>query len=350
VDRARDPRARTHSPLIARVRRWLRPPRALRPTRAGWLFFAITFGVGFAALNTGNNLLYLVLSLMLAFLILSGVLSESALRGITVARQLPRELYAGSHNPVLLQISNHLKRVPAFAIVIEDLLFEVDGQRDRPDKAPAVGRVFALRVAPRKTETRRYTFSPERRGRIHFAGFRVSTRFPFGLFLKSRTFEQPEEALVFPEVELVRASPSDVATRDTGDELAGDAGLGCDVAGLREFEYGDSPRRVHWKSSLRRGSLLVTQVEDERDGRVEVYLRTATPPDTALRASFERRVQYAASEVVSHLDAGLSAALRTDSEQLPLGRGDRHRICLLSFLALVEPDPAPAHGTRSVAA
>ena len=42
--------------------RWLRPPRQLRPTRAGWSFFALTFGVGFAALNTGNNLLYLVLS------------------------------------------------------------------------------------------------------------------------------------------------------------------------------------------------------------------------------------------------------------------------------------------------
>ena len=55
-----------------RVLRWLRPPRTLRPTRAGWAFFAITFGVGFAALNTGNNLLYLVLSLMLAFLVLSG--------------------------------------------------------------------------------------------------------------------------------------------------------------------------------------------------------------------------------------------------------------------------------------
>ncbi|MBW2401796.1 MAG: DUF58 domain-containing protein, partial [Deltaproteobacteria bacterium] len=46
----------------------------------------LTFGVGFAALNTGNNLLYLVLSLMLAFLVLSGVMSESALRGIRVRR------------------------------------------------------------------------------------------------------------------------------------------------------------------------------------------------------------------------------------------------------------------------
>ena len=63
--------------MFSRARRWLRPPRTLRPTRAGWSFFALCFGVGFAALNTGNNLLYLVMALMLAFLVLSGVLSEA---------------------------------------------------------------------------------------------------------------------------------------------------------------------------------------------------------------------------------------------------------------------------------
>ena len=79
--------------------RW-RPPHpaashpSLRPTRAGWSFFAITLGVGFAALNTGNNLLYLVLSLMLAFLVLSGFLSESALRGLEIERVLPRDLHS----------------------------------------------------------------------------------------------------------------------------------------------------------------------------------------------------------------------------------------------------------------
>ncbi|HEX9618723.1 MAG TPA: hypothetical protein VF989_01230, partial [Polyangiaceae bacterium] len=91
MDRARDSRARTRPALTLRLRRFFRPPRTLRPTRAGWSFFALTFGVGFAALNTGNNLLYLVLSLMLSFLVLSGVLSESALRGIGLRRRIPSD-------------------------------------------------------------------------------------------------------------------------------------------------------------------------------------------------------------------------------------------------------------------
>ena len=88
--------------LRRRLTRWLRPPRILRPTRAGWCFFAITACVAFAALNTGNNLLYRVLSLMLAFLVLSGVLSESALRGIEVRRSEPGELFAGAEGSVIV--------------------------------------------------------------------------------------------------------------------------------------------------------------------------------------------------------------------------------------------------------
>ena len=77
--------------LNPKPRRRFRLPRTLHATRAGWCFVVIVFGVGFAALNTGNNLLYLILSFMLSFLVLSGVFSESALRGVRIRRRLPRD-------------------------------------------------------------------------------------------------------------------------------------------------------------------------------------------------------------------------------------------------------------------
>ena len=80
----------------------MRPPRRLRFTREGKVFIGITFGVGFAAVNTGNNLLYLVLGLLLSLVILSGVLSEIALRGLEFRRRLPRRAYAGT--PALVEI------------------------------------------------------------------------------------------------------------------------------------------------------------------------------------------------------------------------------------------------------
>jgi hypothetical protein len=79
----------------ARLRRWLRPPRTLRITRTGRTYLVLTLGVGFGALNTGNNLLYLVLGLLLSLIVVSGVLSERCLRGLRVKRLGTESAFAG---------------------------------------------------------------------------------------------------------------------------------------------------------------------------------------------------------------------------------------------------------------
>ncbi len=320
------------------MRRWLRPPRILRPTRAGWCFFVVIFGVGFAALNTGNNLLYLVLSLMLAFLALSGVLSESALRGLEVRRRLPREVFAGAPNSVMLEIRNHQRRVPAFAIVIEDRIVTRAARHDwEDDETAPAGRAFALRVDPEGVERRRYLWSPERRGPARLWGFHVSTRFPFGLFLKSMRVPDEAEALVYPAIESLSQPPTRSGVDRQGELASTDVGEGPVATGVREYQQGDSLRRIHWRSSLRRRELLVRDMEDERDAEIEVLLRTAGAREDD---AFEQRVGWAASEVVAHLDAGLHVALRTDRERLAPAGGARQRALLLGYLARVAPDGA----------
>jgi uncharacterized protein (DUF58 family) len=343
VDHPRDPGAGGRPPLsptasrlvsaAETLRRWLRPPRTLRPTRAGWCFFAITFGVGFAALNTGNNLLYLVLSLMLAFLVLSGALSESALRGISVRRCLPGELFAGASVSVGLALSNSQRRIPAFALVVEDCVAREGGG------TRSVGRAFALRVGPGQSELRSYRLVAERRGELRFAAFHVYTRFPFGLFSKSLTLEAPQTALVYPQVEEVEALLHLGRARERGEGRAGARGGGALVAGLRDWEPGDALRRIHWPSSLRRGALAVREPEREECSEVEVRLQTAgRRPGVA----FERSVCRAASEVVAFLDAGARVALRTDAECIAADSGAHQRGALLSLLARVEPLDAEA--------
>jgi uncharacterized protein (DUF58 family) len=331
VDRPRDSRTRTGAALAARLRRLLRPPRTLRPTRAGWSFFALTFGVGFAALNTGNNLLYLVLSLMLAFLVLSGVLSESALRGIALRRRVPRELHEGQMHLVALEISNLQQRVPAFALVVEDRV------RERSGVLRPAGRAFALRIAPGATERRTYRFRPGRRGPFEFTGFRVSTRFPFGLFAKAMEIEAAEPALAYPALELVPAPEDFGGAREHGEQIRGPRGAGSDVGGLRDFSAGDPLRRIHWRATLRQRALLVREIESEHEAEVELRLRTA---GVSPGEEFERRVRWVASEAVSLLDAGVAVSLRTDHAEVPPGRGERQRAVLLAFLARVEPGVA----------
>jgi len=326
-------RRRAQRRYFSGVRRWLRAPRHLSPTRAGWCFFAITFGVGFAALNTGNNLLYLVLSLMLAFLVLSGVLSESALRGIAVQRRLPRELYAERDAWVGVEIHNEQRRVVAYALVVEDRWI------DAAHREHSAGRCFALRIAPGGTEQRSYRLRPERRGELEFAGFVVSTRFPFGLFSKSRAFEAPDRALVYPAVDPVPIPRDFGGARESGEVVRGPRGAGAEVGGVREFARGDTPRRIAWRPSLRSRALWVRQVESEHQGEVEVRLRTAGRPADL---GFERDVRGSASEVFALLERGLRVGLRTDRDQLAADAGARQLARLLGFLARVAPDRGSA--------
>lgn len=332
---ARDPGPGPGPALKARLRRWLTPPRRLRPTRAGWIFFVVSIGTGFAALNTGNNLLYLVLSLMLAFLVLSGVMSEWALRGIHVRRFLPRELHARTEGAVAIEIRNDQRWLPSYAIVIEDRVIDA-GTATASGRTPdrSAGRAFALRVGAGQRVTRSYRLRPTRRGPLRFTQFRVSTRFPFGLFLKSKTLEAPGEVLVYPRLERLAARPAPTATLWGDDAAAAGAGPGAEVAGLRDFAPGDPLRRVHWRSSLRRSQLVVREPEDERSLEWEIRLGTT---GVAGADAFEESVSRAASQIVAGLEAGLRIGLRTDAERFAPGAGPRHRTRLLCFLALVQP-------------
>src|SRR5690606_34235039 len=96
---------KARSPMRRRLRAMMRPPRRLKFTKMGRFYIGFTLVIGVAAINTGNNLLFLLLGLMLAGVVLSGVLSESVLRGLEVERFLPMEAQAGQ--PCLVGLTVH---------------------------------------------------------------------------------------------------------------------------------------------------------------------------------------------------------------------------------------------------
>ena len=105
-----------------RVPHWLRrlwhPRRTIWPTRDGWWTLFAAMGLGVAAVNTGNNLLYLLSSMLLALVVVSGILSEAVIRRLRLAAVLPEEIHAG--RPALLGATvTSLKRwVPSYSIKI----------------------------------------------------------------------------------------------------------------------------------------------------------------------------------------------------------------------------------------
>src|SRR3989304_3946802 len=100
----------------------LRPPRRLRFTSEGTGFVIVALAIGVAAINTGNNLLYLILAMMLSMIIISGILSESSLRTVDIRRSLPREAFAGKPFLVKIAALNGKKRLPSISLTFQDYL------------------------------------------------------------------------------------------------------------------------------------------------------------------------------------------------------------------------------------
>ncbi len=305
--------------------------RRLRTTREGKIYVVVTIGVGFAAINTGNNLLYLVLGLLLSLIIVSGILSEWSLRGIVLQRRLPPRAEAGRTFLVEVTLQNAKARRHAYSVEVEDLT-----------STGGVGkRCYFLKVSPGGSQSAVYRCVLPNRGLHRYRGFRVSTRFPFGLFDKSREVDVSGEILVYP----ARAPAPFIApppAPGAGDEPSSRRGAGTEFHALREFGSGDDPRAVHWKTSARADRLLVRQhVEDARRG-VRVHLDNVLPPDggDAGREALERAVSVTASLCADLVRRGLRVLLTTRSGGSAVASTPRTLDGPMSLLALLPILPA----------
>ena len=171
-----------------------RPPRRLKLTREGKYFILITFGVGFVGILTANNLLYVLLGILLSLIVVSGLLSEDSLNKLRVTRKLPLRAQVGRPHLVEIEVHNDKKRMPSYAIEVEDLRA---GQ-------PADQRCFFLKVSSGSSQVAAYRRVPNRRGLDQHVGFRVATRFPFGFFEKSRELSRAGDLIIYPAVDSLR--------------------------------------------------------------------------------------------------------------------------------------------------
>jgi uncharacterized protein (DUF58 family) len=329
-------------PGSRRGRFWsrVRAPRKLKFTREGKFFVGITLGVGFAAINTGNNLLYLLLGMLLALIIVSGLMSELSLRDLTVIRRLPLRAQVGRPHLVEIEVFNHKRRVPSYAIEVEDLRA---GQ-------PADKRCFFLKISPKSAQVAAYRRTPARRGRDKHVGFRIATRFPFGLFEKSREVPAEGELVIYPAVDPVQL-PVLTAGRSSGGDASFGRGQGDDYLGLKLHRHGEDTRDVHWRKSAAAGQLVMRERAREAQPNVNLPLDVSRPEGAKDEwfAGFERRIRDAASRAVAHLKRGDTVTIRTTAGEVV--RSDRATGAdpLLRFLALVESEapaltaePAPA--------
>jgi uncharacterized protein (DUF58 family) len=294
----------------------------VRITRIGAFYLVLTFFIAFAAVNTGNNSLYIGLSFMLSILILSGIASQQVLRKMQVEFLSADEVWAGRPVRGLFRVRSRSR---------------IWNARDLLIVSPWIGKPVFIPLIRRNGErevTAELLF--ERRGRTNLARVDIYTRYPFGLFLKKRRQPIGGELIVFPRL-LDQMPVSLTAIGREGDAAARRArGSGTEFHSLRDYARGDSPRLMHWKKSASLGRLLLRETQAETKNELVVaidpYLPSGTDPE-----QFEQMVAEAATVIHQALEEGWRVTLLTPGRGRASGDGERGRRNVFEILALIEP-------------
>jgi uncharacterized protein (DUF58 family) len=311
--------------LWERLRQGFRRRRRLKVSRDGKIFVGVTIVIGLAAVNTGNNLLFLLLGWMCSVIIASGILSESSLRGLVVTRQPPARIFAGRPFLMGIQLKNEKARLPSFSIEIEDL---VDGR-------PLDKKCYFLKIPAGRTQATSYRHTFPRRGLYEIGGVRVATKFPFALFRKSRDVDHPSEVLVFPNV--VPLPVPAPATFGSGEEQRTRIGRRGEFFGLREMRQGDDVRDVHWRSSARQGRTMVREYEEEAHRRITILVDNSLPQghDAEADEALEKAISLAASLSAAYLSRHFVVRLLARGTEVAAGAGPPQLQKILRALALL---------------
>lgn len=285
------------------------------------------------------GLLVLALPLVCAL-----VLARSRYRLALEREVSPQHLAAGQAARVRLTLTNE-GRLPSGALLLEDQLPYVLGTRPR----------FVVEgIGPGWRRSVDHVVRSEVRGRFEVGPMTVRVRDPFGMVELGRSFRGTAPLVVTPRTVPLPAVPVEGGQRGAGDDRPRAFAVGSaeDVT-VREYRRGDELRRVHWRSSARRGELMVRREEQPWQSRVTVVLdhRARAHRGQGVASTLEAAVSAAASVGVHLARRGYGVQLVTASGEDPTLHGHLREAqatadALLESLAVLRPASAPTLDTR----
>jgi uncharacterized protein (DUF58 family) len=310
------------------------------PTSGGGVFLVIIIVVGFAAWNTGNNLLFLVFSLLCSALFVGWVAARSSLRDLTVSARFPDHIFAAEAAPVIVTLRNNKRVLPSFSIVVE-----ARGPNNDADEVPKRRRRYLKRLLAYFSYVPHSAAAEQRveqmfptRGHVLIDGFELSTRFPFGFFRRRRRLRARNvDIVVYPKPEVI-SDELHLLPMYAGRMPALRRGAGHDLFSLRDYQPQDDLRHIDWKATARSRRLTVREFTSEDEKRITIVLDRRLPPAPGDRLErFERGVVQAASLLKHFVDERAEVRLVLGAEVGPFGSGTEQLYRCLRRLALVTP-------------
>ena len=321
---------------------WLAYQVDYRLTRDGIIYLAAVLILVLAAVNTGNNLLFLILACMMAGILVSGALSRAVLTGIELKFDLPEHIFAAQ--PVLAEVElrNEKPLWPSFSLRVAG-----DGK-----KAEILTRPVFFPYIPRKSAARqKVELNFPMRGVYRQDAFGIRTRFPFGFFEKTRRVGSQIEIVVYPQV-MPAAQLYEVLPLLSGEMASLFRGRGHELHSLREYVSTDSARSVDWKVTAKSQRLMVREFTREEERRVILVLDSFIGSSDAMGAQaaaehaerFERAVSLAASIAWHFHEINSAMQFRTDRISTPMAPAREIIYDALRELALIQPDASSTGG------
>jgi uncharacterized protein (DUF58 family) len=331
-------------------------------TREGTVYLVVILVIAVAALNTSNNLLYIVLSAMLAAIVASGTASAANLRRLELEVNVPQNAYAGRPVGVRVKVTNPRQWLSSFSVKVlsplekkrrshgwewrktrfvfpkqQQWLQLPDYTLRRKAAPPKPARiltkpVYFTFIPPRSTADLEVELTFPHRGRYSQDGFCLATRFPFSFLTKTRNVRLNRELVVYPQL-IEPDELMDVLPLITGEFVSFVRGRGSELYRIREHNPEDLARFVDWKATAKTGSLKVREFTREDERRLRVVFDNPEPGQVSSE-SYERAVSLAATLAChfagEHVDLSFAGPNYTGSN----GLDD-----FLRYLALIQPAP-----------
>lgn len=335
-------------------------PLSFSVTATGALYILLLLPLSLAAIRTGNNLLVIVLAAMLAALPVSGLVSRSSLKRLSLSLEMPENVFAGERVALKVAVKNRKRLLASFSLRVEErgipgapsLLRRLraalprqrmrvgaaetpDGLMDRPAYFPVVG--------PGESRTALVLRSFPRRGRYTLHGFRVSTRFPFGLLERARLAHAEGEVFVYPSPRAI--SPFfHLLPFLPGALESVRPGPGENLRSIRRYREGESARIIDWKATAKTLRLMAREYAREEESRFCLILdtRALAPRTAAGDEAFEKAVSMAAGIAAHFIEEGTAISFLSPAAYIAPGGDARHLDRILRALAVIAEDAAPA--------
>ena len=271
----------------------------------------MTLLLGFAAVNTGNNLLFLIVAALLAFMSVSGVSGWQNIKGLRVAIAFPDEIYAGQETFVTVRLENKKRYLPSFLL---DLTL------------PGSGVVSFFMLPRNRGETDIIPLAFPRRGDQELAWAQISSPFPINFFVRRTGVPVSGRGIVFPRLLPCEITDPGGDRRSGGREISNRKGYEGDLLRISDYTGAEPIKLIHWRLSARSDGLKVKELTGpvQEPVLIDPSLLPGAPEERLSRAAW----------LVNRLirDRQVPVGLRLGERIIAPATSRQHRLRLLTEL------------------